>query len=522
LVERFCSNTKAGSGAQIYAVGDKIRHNNHLKYILAASALLLISGIAAAQIDSNVSQNTSTNFSSNITYTPAGNLSDVNGSIDTVILATSETYPDALTAAPSAAKISAPVLLTESDELSEDTAETLQDANVSNVIIVGGPAVVSEDVEDSVEDNVESVTRVWGLTEVGTSAEVATYFWNSADSATVVQYDALGPNEDGYKLMAAAKQRALAQNEPLLISNQQGNMSDRTVEALQNLSVEEVQVYTTGNSNVSADLDAEVSVESGNVSTLLDQIRTDITDEIDSNVSIVAASNYTDVLGAVNVQEPVIYVYPEDDNQQSLESLENTDVEQITVYGDQEMFADINTSISELDIDASINQMTGGEIFQSNQVFRTDFDLWAENQESALEEWTADLQADELEAELENVRGQTSEIPGRQTDGENLNTLFDDAETALENGDLFQAQLAIQQAESELEKREFLTLSDEQVWQNVQEELGVVNVNASVNASQNVTDDNISIENSSAIGNLSPETNITPNISDNASINLTS
>ncbi|MDP4161393.1 MAG: cell wall-binding repeat-containing protein, partial [Bacillota bacterium] len=79
----------------------------------------------------------------------------------TVILATVVNFPDALAAAPLAHQYDAPVLLTESKHLTPSIGEELGRLKPSKIIIVGGTAVVSKEVEDFLKQNYD-VTRLSG------------------------------------------------------------------------------------------------------------------------------------------------------------------------------------------------------------------------------------------------------------------------------------------------------------------------------------------------------------------------
>ena len=88
---------------------------------------------------------------------------DKNGS-DTVIVATMDSYYDALTAASLAGIKNCPILLTDPETLSPETASLIGRLGASKAYIVGGPSAVSLDVEQQVSDlsGVNEVERLWG------------------------------------------------------------------------------------------------------------------------------------------------------------------------------------------------------------------------------------------------------------------------------------------------------------------------------------------------------------------------
>jgi putative cell wall-binding protein len=84
--------------------------------------------------------------------------------VDSVILAYSYDFPDALAASYLAGVLDAPLLLCDTDEIPAATASELLRLNPSVVYIVGGTGVISEDVESSLHatPGVSSVTRLGG------------------------------------------------------------------------------------------------------------------------------------------------------------------------------------------------------------------------------------------------------------------------------------------------------------------------------------------------------------------------
>lgn len=68
--------------------------------------------------------------------------------VDTVVIASGENYPDALTAAPLAGANFAPILLTKKDVIPQSTMDYIkQTKTIKRVIIVGGKTSVSEEIE---------------------------------------------------------------------------------------------------------------------------------------------------------------------------------------------------------------------------------------------------------------------------------------------------------------------------------------------------------------------------------------
>ncbi|HWH32785.1 MAG TPA: cell wall-binding repeat-containing protein [Egibacteraceae bacterium] len=88
------------------------------------------------------------------------------------LLASADGYADALVAAPYAADLGAPLLLTPRDRLPEAVADVLADLGVRRVTLLGGPAAISEEVADTLRRTYR-VGRVAGADRYGTAARVA-------------------------------------------------------------------------------------------------------------------------------------------------------------------------------------------------------------------------------------------------------------------------------------------------------------------------------------------------------------
>lgn len=92
-----------------------------------------------------------------------------NNPINTAILANASGYADALAAAPLTKLYNAPVLLTEVDTLNPKTEAQLKKYNIKKVVIVGGTAVVSTDVENRLTSIGITVDRIGGYTMYDTA-----------------------------------------------------------------------------------------------------------------------------------------------------------------------------------------------------------------------------------------------------------------------------------------------------------------------------------------------------------------
>lgn len=92
---------------------------------------------------------------------------------DYAILAYGENYPDALAAAPLAKAYNAPILLTSSTTLQNDTKQTLIDLKTKKVFIVGGHGVVLPQVETELSNMGITATRLAGADRYETAVKIS-------------------------------------------------------------------------------------------------------------------------------------------------------------------------------------------------------------------------------------------------------------------------------------------------------------------------------------------------------------
>lgn len=92
---------------------------------------------------------------------------------DTAILCTGQNFPDALAAGPYARLLHAPLLLTTPGAVPSFVMDELERLNVSNVVIIGGPDVVSSAVETQLSAATISTKRVYGDDRYETSVSIA-------------------------------------------------------------------------------------------------------------------------------------------------------------------------------------------------------------------------------------------------------------------------------------------------------------------------------------------------------------
>ncbi|MCR5478263.1 MAG: leucine-rich repeat protein, partial [Ruminococcus sp.] len=92
---------------------------------------------------------------------------------DTVVLANSMNYADALAGVPLAKAKNAPILLTTLKTLPAETLAEIERLNAKKVIILGGTSAVSADVEKALTDKKLEVERIAGKTRFETATKIA-------------------------------------------------------------------------------------------------------------------------------------------------------------------------------------------------------------------------------------------------------------------------------------------------------------------------------------------------------------
>lgn len=89
------------------------------------------------------------------------------------VLVNSQNFPDAITSSPLAKKYNAPILLTDSNSLTDSTRQKLQNLGAKNVFIIGGTSVVGSNVENTLKSMGITVKRICGQDRYETSVSVA-------------------------------------------------------------------------------------------------------------------------------------------------------------------------------------------------------------------------------------------------------------------------------------------------------------------------------------------------------------
>lgn len=102
-----------------------------------------------------------------------------------VILARGDNFPDALAGAPLAFKYDCPILLTNSSELSPETATEIVRLGALECIILGGEGAISSTVENKLKSMGLTVRRIYGQDRYETACAIADEIGNSYKCAII-------------------------------------------------------------------------------------------------------------------------------------------------------------------------------------------------------------------------------------------------------------------------------------------------------------------------------------------------
>lgn len=124
---------------------------------------------------------------------------------ENVIIATGESFPDALCSAPLAKLLNSPILLTSKDSLDQEVISEIKRLRVKKAYIIGGQGVISSYIESTLKSMNIEVDRTYGSDRYETSAAVAIKFFTQETQAVVVTGENF-PDAISIAPVAAAKE----------------------------------------------------------------------------------------------------------------------------------------------------------------------------------------------------------------------------------------------------------------------------------------------------------------------------
>lgn len=395
---------------------------------------------------------------------------------DTVIVASTANFPDAMVSAGPATKLGIPVLLTGKDQLSQSTRQTIERFDVNEVIIVGGPAVVSEDVESELSSLVNSTTRLWGMSQIGTSIEVSDYFWSSGSEEVIIAQYPLDEDK-GYRLLMAVKnemqEEVEGEDAPILVSDE-GSLSTKVLQEVEDLGATEARVYSTDAVNVTEDLEGvgveEVEVKEAGIENLTERLE----DEEKGNVSrlvVVAAANFRDAISASSVPRGTSFLVDSEDKiSDAVQEVRDTGPEEIFVVGKPDLAQRIADRIEE-ETGREVDHVSGGEASEvaSMAVNRSRED-WSEIQSRRMPEWINETRnAPGLKKAANRTINRASDNINENS-SEKTRQLLTEAQQLYDKGNYFEARRKAVQALSEANVEDYREMDREEIRDRVREE----------------------------------------------------
>jgi len=153
---------------------------------------------------------------------------------EAVVIARADDPTDAMVAAPLAARLGAPLLLTTTGGLPEEVGDEVLRLGAGRAVVVGGPAAVNQAVLDDLDDlGLERVERIAGTDRADTARRVALRLGDSVGALLVAA--------DAWQDAAAASALAAVQQRPLLLAGGT-SLPAATGQALDELGVQEVTI----------------------------------------------------------------------------------------------------------------------------------------------------------------------------------------------------------------------------------------------------------------------------------------
>ena len=170
--------------------------------------------------------------------------------VDKVVLATSESYWDALSANSLAGSLNAPVLLTHHNQLPAQTIAELKRLKTSKVVVCGGENAISNDVVAQLKDLNIEVERIAGNMASDTANDIAKKL-DKSDTAIVA-------TSWGYEDALSAASFAYAKKAPIFLANYNtATLDASSIQTMKDKGVKKVYIVG-GTSVVSPEVEAQL------------------------------------------------------------------------------------------------------------------------------------------------------------------------------------------------------------------------------------------------------------------------
>lgn len=164
-----------------------------------------------------------------------------------IILVNGNNFPDALSAAPLAKQLDAPILLSEKDYLSDAITNKIKGLQPDDIYIIGGTGSISENVVN-ILDSLGNIRlhRIYGQDRYSTSTAVADYILTNFSTSDTI----FVTNGEGYADALSVAPIAAQKGIPVLLSQKDG-FTDATKQFLNKNNIK--KAYVVGGTGVISD-----------------------------------------------------------------------------------------------------------------------------------------------------------------------------------------------------------------------------------------------------------------------------
>lgn len=159
---------------------------------------------------------------------------------DTVVISRADVYADSLSGAPLANVRQAPVLLTPTDDLTDEVATEIARLGARNVVLLGGVEALDESVEAEARQLGYNVERFGGANRFHTAAIISEQLGGTATTAFITEGGAATPDRGWPDAVSAAPYAAFSQ-QPILLATAV-SLPEETKQALDRMAITEAIV----------------------------------------------------------------------------------------------------------------------------------------------------------------------------------------------------------------------------------------------------------------------------------------
>ena len=270
--------------------------------------------------------------------------------VDKVVLATSESYWDALSANSLAGSLNAPVLLTHHNQLPAQTIAELKRLKTSKVVVCGGENAISNDVVAQLKELNIEVERIAGTWASDTANDIAKKL-DKSDTAIVA-------TSWGYEDALSAASYAYANKAPIFLANYNtATLDASSIQTMKDKGVKKVYIVG-GTSVVSPEVEAQLSAAGITVERIAGETAYDTSAKLATrlislgmhanNMAIATGWGYTDALAGAALcgKQKSVMVLADNTNQTAINDVVAANkhaIKNYYIFGGTSVVGDIAT-----------------------------------------------------------------------------------------------------------------------------------------------------------------------------------